>query len=86
MSTLLPSPGYKPLLQAIKPQVSVLSEVTERSPSPSRSRSSSASEHSTSDSRKPSSRGSMGEPEPCEDEVFEEEEEEEEEKSACVIS
>ena len=28
---LSPSPGYKPLLQAIKPRVSVLSEVTERS-------------------------------------------------------
>lgn len=81
-------PGYKPLLHAMKPQASVLAEVVERAPSPTRSRSSSASEHSLNESKKHSSRGgSMGEPEPCEDEVFEEEEEEvEKEESACAIS
>ncbi|XP_063962298.1 guanine nucleotide exchange factor subunit RIC1-like [Lytechinus pictus] len=80
-------PGYKPLLMAMKPQASVLAEVVERAPSPTRSRSSSASEHSLNESKKHSSRGSMGEPEPCDDEVFEEvEEEEEKEESACVIS
>lgn len=88
VSFLLCSPGYKPLLHAMKPQASVLAEVVERAPSPTRSRSSSASEHSLNESKKHSSRGgSMGEPEPCEDEVFEEEEEEvEKEESACAIS
>ncbi|XP_071485057.1 guanine nucleotide exchange factor subunit RIC1-like [Diadema antillarum] len=79
-------PAYKPLLLAIKPQASVLADILERSPSPSRSRSSSASEHSSSELKRLSSRGSLGEPETCEDEVFEEEGEEEKEDSACIIS